>query len=127
MKNSTSRIFYWLPRILGLLFAGFISLFALDVFDGQQGFWPTMVALAIHLIPTAILLLLLTLAWRWDWTGALSFTGLGTFYLVAFWGRFHWSAYAVISGPLFLLGALFLISWRLRTKRPITNPSTFSP
>jgi hypothetical protein len=25
---------------------------------------------------------------------------LGAIYLVAFWGRFHWSAYAILSGSL---------------------------
>ena len=35
----------WTPRILGLLFAAFLSLFALDVFEqGYQG-WETVLAL----------------------------------------------------------------------------------
>lgn len=114
MKAIMLKFFHWAPRILGIVFAGFISIFALDVFEGHHGFWPTLIALAMHLIPTGILLLLLAVAWRWEWTGAVSFIGLAGFYLVAFWGRFHWSAYALISGPLVVLGILFLISWRLR-------------
>jgi hypothetical protein len=106
-----------MPRILGLLFAGFISLFALDVFDEHQGFWQTLLALAIHLIPTGILLALLALAWRWEWTGLLSFPGLAICYVVIFWGKFHWSAYAFISGPLFLLAILFLLSWQTRARQ----------
>lgn len=127
MKTSVKRLLFWTPRILGLLFAAFISLFALDVFDGHHGFWQTALAFAMHLIPTAILLLLLALAWRWEWTGAVSFTALAVFYLVVFRGRFHWSAYAVISGPLFLLGLLFLLNWLFRAglrKRPDQNPIT---
>jgi hypothetical protein len=42
------------------------------------------------------------------------FPALGAFYLVAFWGRFHWSVYAILSGSLFLLGALFLLNWKHR-------------
>ncbi len=114
MKTSTKRFLFWAPRILCLLFAGFISLFALDVFDGNQGFWNTLLALLIHLIPTGLLLLILAVAWRWEWIGALFFSALGVFYLVAFWGRFHWSVYAIIAGPLFLLGALFLLGWSRR-------------
>jgi hypothetical protein len=45
----------------------------------------------------------------------LFFSGLGAFYLVAFWGRFHWSTYLIIAGPLFLLGALFLLGWSQRS------------
>jgi hypothetical protein len=112
MKTFNLKVLYWAPRLLGLLFAGFISLFALDVFNEYHGFWPTLRALAMHLIPTFILLLLLAVAWRWELAGALAFNGLGIFYLVVFWGRLHWSAYALISGPLFLIGALFLLSWR---------------
>ena len=38
----------------------------------------------------------------------------GDILLVSFWGRFPWSVYALISGPLFLLGVLFLMNWRQR-------------
>lgn len=114
MKPKTNRIIFWTPRVLCLLFAAFISLFALDVFEESHGFWQTILALLMHLIPTFILLALLTLSWRWDWVGGVVFPALGIYYLVAFWGRFHWSAYALIAGPLLLLGALFLLSWRQR-------------
>jgi hypothetical protein len=114
MKPMTSNLLTWSPRVLGLLFAAFVSLFALDVLDGQHGLWKTVAALLMHLIPTAILLVVLGLSWRWEWVGALVFPALGVFYLVNSWGRLHWSAYAVIAGPLFLLGGLFLLSWRCR-------------
>ena len=115
-KTPWQRFLFWTPRILGLLFAGFISLFALDVFSEHQGFRDTALALLRHLVPTGLLLLILAVSWRWEWVGALLFAALGAVYLVAFWGRFHWSAYAVISGPLFLLGILFLLGWRQRAR-----------
>jgi hypothetical protein len=123
MKTAKFEVLRWTPRLFGLLFAGFTSLFALDVFEGNHGFWPTLLALVMHLVPTFILLLLLAVAWRWELAGAVAFTGLAIFYLVAFWGRFHWSAYALISGPLFLLGALFLLSWRRRAKARMPAPA----
>lgn len=116
MTTPLKRFFIWTPRILCLLFAAFISIFALDVFDGHSGFLETALALATHLIPTAALLLVLALSWRWEWVGAAIFPALGLFYLVAFAGRFHWSAYALIAGPLFLLGTLFLINWIFHTE-----------
>jgi hypothetical protein len=114
MNTSTKRILFWTPRILCLLFAVFVSLFALDVFGENHGFWNITRALLMHLIPTGILLLILAVSWRWELVGAVLFSTLGTFYIVAFWGRFHWSAYVILSGPLFLLGILFLLSWRCR-------------
>jgi hypothetical protein len=44
---------------------------------------------------------------------------LGVLYLVMFWGRFPWSVYALIAGPLFLLGALFLLSWSRRRAQSV--------
>ena len=116
MKTPLKQLVYWSPRILGLLFAAFISLFALDVFDGQHGFWDTAIALGMHLIPTAILLVLLVLSWRWEWIGGVAFPALGLLYLIGFWGRFHWSVYAIIAGPLFLVGILFLVNWSRRSE-----------
>ncbi len=114
MKTSLKRFLFWTPRVLCLLFAGFISLFALDVLGGGHGFWETVLALLMHLVPTALVLILLAVSWRWEWIGGVAFPALGLLYLINFWGKFHWSAYALIAGPMFLVGALFLVNWRCR-------------
>ena len=114
MKILSQRLLLWTPRILGLLFAAFISLFALDVFEENHGFWQTTLALMMHLIPTAILLAIVAISWRWEWVGGVLFPALGAFYLINFWGRFPLSVYLVITGPLFFLGILFLMNWRHR-------------
>lgn len=111
MNTPIKRLLFWSPRILCLLFAAFISMFALDVFDGHHGFWRTLLALAMHLVPTVMLLLILAAAWRWEWLGALIFPALGAYYIFSAWGRFPFLAYVIIAGPLFLLGGLFLIGW----------------
>jgi hypothetical protein len=116
MKPTARRVLFWTPRILCLLFALFLSLFALDVFDEHQGFRETLVALVVHLIPTWIILGVLAITWRREWIGACLFTLLAVFYVVVAWGRFHWSAYLGISGPLTLLGILFLLNWRYRSE-----------
>jgi hypothetical protein len=94
-----------------MLFAVFVSLFALDVFGEGLGFWKTILALIIHLVPVYVIVIVLVLAWRWEWVGAVLFSALALFYVVWSWGRFHWSAYAAISGPLVLLATLFLFGW----------------
>ena len=114
MKTPLKRLLFWTPRILGLLFAAFISIFAADVFGEGYGFWKTVLALLIHLIPTWIVLIVLALSWRREWVGGILFTALGALYLIKFWGRFHWSAYVCIAGPLFLVGVLFFLSWLSR-------------
>ena len=114
MKKPVKRVVFWLPRILCLLFAVFVSIFALDVFGEGYGFWETMVALIMHLVPTGIILIALAIAWRWEWIGAILFAALGVGYMIMAWGKFDWITYLLIAGPLFLIGALFLVNWLFR-------------
>jgi hypothetical protein len=116
MNDKIKQVIFWSPRILGILFAVFISLFALDVFSEGYGFWETILALLIHLVPTYLVILALIIAWRWEWVGAILFIALGVFYLILSWGQFPWVTYLVISGPLFLVGILFMLNWAYRSK-----------
>lgn len=111
MTKPMRRVVFWLPRVLCVVFAAFISLFAFDVFGAGYGFWETVAAFLIHLIPTYAILIALAVAWRWEWVGAVLFAIFGAFYLIMAWGKVHWSAFLLISGPSFLVGALFLVSW----------------
>ena len=110
MNQTVKNILFWSPRILGILIAIFISLFALDVFGEGYGFWETMVALAMHLIPTAIILIVLGVAWRWERFGGILFISLGVLYITMFWDPSRMPAYLMISVPLFLVGVLFLLN-----------------
>jgi hypothetical protein len=113
--TAKKRALLWTPRILGIMFAAFIGIFALDVFDGSSGFWTTAMALLLHLIPTAIILIVVALSWRWEWVGGVLFIAFAALYLIALWGRrLPWSVYLVMSGSLFLVGILFLINWVFR-------------
>lgn len=121
--NETTRAWvYWTPRILCLAFAAFLGVFALDVFSMSLGFWHTGLALLMHLIPSGIVLIALVVVWRREWIGAVLFPLLAAYHLVTKWGQLDWSGYAVIDGPLLLLGVLFWLSWRSRaTFKPSTG------
>lgn len=114
MNQKVKKFLFWTPRILGVLIAIFVSLFALDVFGEGYGFWETIAALAMHLIPTAVILIILAVAWRWEWVGGILFIALGVLYITLFWDPSRLPAYLMISGPLFLLGILFLLNWCYR-------------
>jgi len=116
MNTSIKRVLFWTPRVLCILFAMFLSLFTLDVFSEGCGFWETILALLIHLVPVYIVVIVLVIAWRREWVGAILFIALALFYLVWSWGRFHWSAGLGISGPLVLIGVLFLFNWIYRAQ-----------
>ena len=124
MEHSSPRgpakrgLLFWAPRVLGLSFAVLISVFALDVIGEGYGFWETIAALLIHLVPTFVLLLVVAVSWCHEWVGALVFPAMGLIYLVQAWPGQHWTAYVLISGPLFVLGALFLASWFSQRPKP---------
>ncbi len=111
MQLSRHSILLWTPRVLSILFALFLSLFALDVFGEGYGVGRTITAFLIHEIPVIILLLATALAWRWPWVGALAFVGFGAWYVLTAWGQFPVSTYLVIAGPPVLTGLLYLASW----------------
>ena len=108
MSAPGRRIVFWLPRVVGIAFALFVSLFALDVFSEQSGFWNTTLALMMHLIPSALVVAALVLAWRWEWIGAVLFAFLGVSYTLT--ARDHPDWILLISGPLFLIALLFLMN-----------------
>jgi hypothetical protein len=100
--------------VLCIGFALFLGVFALDVFGEGYGFWKTILALLIHLIPTWLVLAVLAASWRWPWVGAVLFPALVCLYIAWTALRMHWLAYLLIAGPLFLLGVLFLLDWLVR-------------
>ena len=121
MTKPVKKLLFWAPRIICILFAAFLSLFALDVFEEGQGILKTIIALLIHLVPVYVVVIVLILSWRWEWIGAILFVGLGVFYIAWAWGRFTLVAYFGISGPLFLVGILFLLNWIFRKELKFRN------
>jgi hypothetical protein len=109
MNRTSAAVLLWAPRIAGILVAAFLGLFALDAFEGRS-FVAALPAFAIHLIPSFLVLAAVAIAWRFEWVGAVAFLGLAVLYAVMVRGRVDWVA--VISGPLLLVGILFLAAWR---------------
>jgi hypothetical protein len=114
MNTAVKRILLWAPRILGILFVLFTSIFALDIFGMGLGLWGTILGLFMHLLfPTIALAIVVALAWRWDWVGALGFGLWGIWYLATTRG-FDASVYILIAGIPLLISVLFLVSWIFR-------------
>ena len=111
-----NKILFWLPRILMILFILFVSMFALDSFDGDESLMRKMGGFLIHLIPAYILIALLIVSWKWEWIGGIAFFVLGVVYIIWAWGRFQLGVYFGISGPLFVIGILFFVNWFKKEK-----------
>ncbi len=112
--KSTS-VLRWTPRVLAIAFVLFLSLFALDAFNGNSG-WAALLAFVIHLVPSLVLVTVAALAWKREWVGALVFVAFAVWYVwEAGFGR-PWSWYAFIAGPAALTGILYLASWWQRRR-----------
>ena len=115
MTTTTSgRLLLWSPRILGILVSLFIGIFALDAFGRGTPTLPALRDFIVHLIPAFVLLGLVLASFRRPWIGGVAFIGLAVVYAVTMSrGRLDWML--TISGPLLVVGALFLWSWYHRT------------
>jgi hypothetical protein len=114
MNPNLKKFLFWTPRVASILFILFVSLFALDIFEMQLGFWGTLVGLFMHLIPSFILIAALILAWRREWFGALLYIGFAGWYVIEMWGRFEWTVYLLMAGIPFVIGTFFAIDWIYR-------------
>lgn len=99
------KFLYWLPRILAILFIGFVGLFALDAFGQPQWF----LALVMHLIPSFVLVVVTIVAWRNELVGGWLFLGAGG--MLLFLSSFE---SLIVSVPAFVIGVLFWVGKRYR-------------
>ncbi|MFH1134388.1 MAG: hypothetical protein V1735_07935 [Nanoarchaeota archaeon] len=124
MAKQVGRFLFWTPRILSMLFILLLALMSLDVFELKLGFWPTLLALLLHLIPAIILAIVLIIAWKHEIVGGIAFLVAGIAYIgfvldSALKNTFEWYLLSwtfQISGVAFLIGILFLVGWS-RKKR----------
>jgi len=127
MTEHSRRVLFWAPRTLSIAFIAFLSLFAFDVFGAGAGFWKTLLALTIHLLPSFVLIAVVILAWRREWIGAVLFAAAGMLHVILVLRRpllpatkLNWIL--IIAGPAFVVAALFLANWlkrgELHAKRP---------
>lgn len=108
----------WTPRAGLLVFALFISLFALDIFGQGYSLWETLAGLAMHLLPTMAILLVAALAWRWPLVGGIAMLLVAAGFVFLFGGRWgeEWSVYLTLVGPQVAIGLLFLADWWLHNE-----------
>jgi hypothetical protein len=120
MADSTKRLLYWAPRVLCIAFAAFTSIFAIDVFSMPLEPAEMVVALFLHLIPTALIVFALWVSWRHEWFGAAFFPLLAVLHFAT---KSHLDplAYVIVDGPLFVLGVLFWLNW---VERAALRPGT---
>lgn len=107
------RVLYWLPRISALFLILFLAIFALDVFVPDQPVLSILIGLLIHLVPNFIMLAALILAWKKERLGGVILLCLGLFFTIFFHTYREFYSFMLVSLPLFAIGFLFLIHFRM--------------
>jgi len=88
-------------------------MFALDVFGEYSGI-ELLIGLFMHLIPTFVLIGILVLSWKYELIGGILFLILGIIFTIFFNTYEDIINFLLISFPVFLVGILFLLSWKYK-------------
>jgi hypothetical protein len=124
MKTST-KVIYWLPRILCILAILFISFFALDSFSSERTFLQNVAAFMVHLIPSFFLLAVLIVAWKWEKVGGIILIIISMafciFVFILNYKRTNSVSTSlmitlILGIPFFLAGILFIRSYFMKKK-----------
>lgn len=120
------KIFHYLPRIICILAILFVSMFALDAFEEGFTLSEQLIAFAMHLIPSFVLLIFLVIAWKWEMVGGILFTLIGLITSPIVYSMNYemnhsvWMSLSIIlmiTFPFILVGILFITSHYLKKKQ----------
>ena len=110
MKSTTKEVVFWTPRVICVLFAFFMFIYAFDVFNNEGSIKEIIVDFLIRLLPIFILIVLLFFSGRMPWLGAIVFNVIGLSYLIFYWGNFSFVTFIGVAGPMFIVGFFFLLN-----------------
>lgn len=111
-----NKLVFWLPRILSIIFILFLMVFSLDIFQPGLSFGQIVAGLFMHNLPALFLLIIVAISWKkYPFLAGITFILAGIIYILMVLKntQFEWfmlSWIAIIAGPAFLIGALFLIN-----------------
>jgi hypothetical protein len=94
-------------RITAIVFALFLSIFALDVFEPGVPIGQVLTALGMHLLPTMAIILFLWIAWKAPLIGGSLFILVGIVYIIQAGGQ-AFLTYLLIAGIPILIGLSFI-------------------
>ncbi|MFA6376041.1 MAG: hypothetical protein WCX69_01415 [Candidatus Paceibacterota bacterium] len=127
MTNKLDNFVYWAPRLLSICFVVFLVLFSLDVFEPGRSAQEIAIGLFAHNVLALLLAAVVVISWKREIVGGVTFIMAGIFYIIMVMAGtikngFEWymiSWFLTISGPAFLIGALFLWGWhRKKAAKP---------
>jgi hypothetical protein len=98
----------WIARTCAIGVSLYLAIFALDAWDPAKALAGRLMDVALHLVPSGLVLAIAIAAWRRPWIGGAAFVALAIGY--ATFAGFRPSWVLAISGPLLTVGLLYLWS-----------------
>ena len=111
----------WIPRILTILFALFLSLFSLDVFSMEGSFLQKVGGLVIHNIPSFLLIIVLIVSWKRPLVGGIAFLIFSILFTIYFETYSMLASFLSISLPLVITGGLYLLFYFITKRELLKN------
>lgn len=119
MAKKESKLLYWAPRILALLFILSLSVLSLSILGESRTFEEKIFRLIINNLPGFILLITLILSFRYEIIPGVAFVIFGCVYssnslVKTFnYGFENYMLYylIILAVPSFVIGILFLTNW----------------
>ena len=110
MSTTADRALTWAPRIITLVFAFFIAVFAISVFGEGRPFGWVLIALVMHLVPSIVVAAIAAAAWRYEWFGAVATGLLALLYFLTKGAALPWYDTVFIAGPLAVVALLYSVN-----------------
>ncbi|MEZ4518014.1 MAG: hypothetical protein R3C44_14735 [Chloroflexota bacterium] len=118
MNERSQTILKWTPRILAVLYAAFLSMFAMDVWGMDGTMIERLGGFLIHLTPVYVVVAALLVGWKWPLAGGVLFLLMAVIFTLFFDLTDSWQSLLLIGGPLVVIGALFAWDGRVRHSNP---------
>lgn len=103
----------WIPRVLAMILAILLAMFAMDVFLEGNDFWQTSEDFVTHLIPALSVVIILVIGWRRDGLASIGFLVLAVAYFVALSGWKHVPETLTLTLPPLGISLAFFARMRL--------------
>ena len=97
---------------IGVLYALTLLVFAVDVFNKEQGVSQTVFDVCLHRVPTVVVLLFVFVGYKKPLIGAVICLVSGLIYVITGWCNMHWTAHVLIAGPLLVLCMLYIMVYK---------------
>lgn len=104
---KVQSVLQWAPRLLGAIYAVFMSTFAFNAWGTGAGFSEELAAFLVYLMPAYFVLAALTVAWKYPWVGGILFIVLATAFGL-YYGWQETTMLLLVALPPTAIGLLFM-------------------